>query len=250
MPRRKVCIAQAKTKTRKKQKPVEEYKGLVTFILISDLPGYRMKSYGPAPLLNIKKRKLIDYQIKAITESFINPEIVLCVGFESDKITKYIRQSYPDLNIRIVENQLFNQTNSCESLRLCLNNTNNHKVFVIDGSVLFKKNTLNLHDINEPSICVEKENKDCFDIGVNIDECESAAHFSFGANRNWSEILYLSDKYSIDSLRKIISMENFKRKFVFEALNELIKTHPKIKTIYNKYSIYKINNIKTYHDLR
>lgn len=248
MPRRKACVAQAKP--RKKPKTRDDYSGLVTFILISDLPGYRMKSYGPAPLLNIKKRKLIDYQIKAITESFSNPEIVLCVGFESDKINKYVRQSYPDLNIRMVENQLFNQTNSCESLRLCLNNTNNDKIFVIDGNVLFKKNTIALHDINQPSICIEKENKECFDIGVNIDEYESAAHFSFGANRDWSEIVYLNNKHSIETLRKIISMDNFKRKFVFEALNELIKIHPKIKTIYNRYSIYKINNIKTYHDLR
>ena len=112
-----------------KSKQVED---LVTFIIIADSPLHRMKSYGPVSLIQINKEKLIDYQIKSIKKSYKNYEIILCLGFESMKVEKYIRVKHKNINIRIVENQTYNQTNSCESLRIALNNTQNNKIFIID----------------------------------------------------------------------------------------------------------------------
>jgi NDP-sugar pyrophosphorylase family protein len=93
------CIQQAK-------KTIKITNELITVIILCDTPGYRMKSYGPLPLITINNQKLIDLQIQAIQKTFSNFEIIICVGFDAEKICKYIRQKYSNLNIRVVENQL------------------------------------------------------------------------------------------------------------------------------------------------
>lgn len=224
-------------------------KPLVTVILLCDNPGYRMKSYGPASLISFKNKKLIDLQIDAIKKVFNNYEIIVCVGFDADKVCKYIKQKYKNSNIRIVENQIFNTSNSCESARLSLNNTNNDRVIICDGSLYFTSNTLEQIDLNQSSVVTEMCRQDNLEVGVNINEHGNVEHFSFGASNTWSEICFIQNHDSIESLRRILTSFD-KSKFVFEALNDLIQTKHFLKRIINEYSLYKINNLKIYHKLK
>ena len=73
-------------------------------------------------------KRLIDIQIEAIQKIFPLYEIIVCVGFDSEKVCKYIRQKYRNINIRIVENQIFSNSNSSESTRIALNNISNDKI--------------------------------------------------------------------------------------------------------------------------
>jgi choline kinase len=222
----------------------------ITIILLYNNDGYRMKSYGPLPLLSISDKKLIDIQLSTIQKHFNNAEILVCVNGYSDKIYKYIKTYYYHLNIRIIENQLFENTNSCESIRLCLNNTMNSKVLICSGDLILN-DSLSLIDKNKTCILIESDPCDNLDIGVNIDEKNQAQHFSFGANRLWSEILFLQNENDLDSIKKIITSKNSnKNKFLFEILNEFIKNKNNISCILNKQQIKKINNIKTYHQLK
>ena len=223
---------------------------LMTIILLCDSPGYRMKSYGPLPLISIANKKLIDLQIAAIQQTFVNHEIILCVGFDSEKICKYIRTNYNKVNIRIVENQLFNSCNSCESARLALNNTTNDKVLVCDGNLLLNSKSLSLIKLDETCVLIETNPSDNLEVGININEMQNAEYFSFGAKTIWSEILYLHNFETIEVFRKIVISQDTKSKFLFEALNELIKTKHKIKCVPNKHKLQKISNIKTYHTIR
>ena len=108
-----------------------------TFIIIADSPNARMRSYGPTSLLNVGNKKLIDIQVLEIIKYFSNYEIILCTGFESDKINRYIKSRYKNINIRTVENQNYDTTNSCETLRLALNNITNDNIFILDGNLIF-----------------------------------------------------------------------------------------------------------------
>lgn len=230
-------------------KPVFKPKELITVVLLCDSPGYRMKSYGPASLISIKNKKLIDIQIDIIKNVFSEHEIIICVGFDADKISKYIRQKYKNSNIRIVENQNFQISNSCESARLSLNNTTNDKVLICDGSLYFTEDTINHINTSESSIITEKYKSENLEVCVNINEDNYIEHFSFGASVSWSEICFLHNYDTIECFRKILSTFE-KSKFAFEALNELIKTKYYLKNITNQDNIYKINNLKTYHKLK
>lgn len=224
-------------------------KELITIILLSDHYGYRMKSYGPLSLINVGKKRLIDLQISAIQNSFDNFEIIICAGFDADKIYRYVRSEYPSLNIRFVENQLYNSSNSCESLRLSLNNTINTKIVICDGNLLINHKCLSKIDTDHSCALIEKDGCKTLEIGLNSDN-NIVQHFSFGAKNTWSEILFLDGVDIIDSLRKIVANYNTKNRFVFEAINELIGMQYNIKSIINDGKITKINNIKTYHDIK
>lgn len=242
-----------KTKIKKKPvkkrvvKPRPEQHDLITVVLLCDNPGYRMKSYGPISLISIDSKKLIDIQIETIRSVFPKCEIIVCLGFDCEKVCKYVRSKYVD-GVRVVENQLYSTTNSCESLRLCLNNTNNNKILICDGNLLLNKRSISLIDITKPCALVESEPSDTLEIGVNINK-NIAQFFSFGAKYLWSEILFLAGVDIIESLRKILSNGNRSR-FVFEAINELINMKYEIKTISNKQPLHKVNNIKTYHNIK
>jgi NDP-sugar pyrophosphorylase family protein len=236
------CITSPKAK--KDYKPRND---LVTIILLCDCPGYRMKSYGPPSLINIANHRLIDIQIDAISKTFKYYEIILCVGFDAEKISKYVRNKYNNINIRIVENQLYNSSNSCESARLALNNTINDQILICDGNLLINSETLSLVNDEYSTVILESNPCSNLEVGVNVDEKNEAQHFSFGASNIWSEILYLNNQEIIESLRRIMCGADYKSRFIFEALNELIKTKHKLKCVKNEHSIKKINNVKTYH---
>jgi hypothetical protein len=209
-----------------------------------------MKSYGPLPLISIVDQRLIDLQIQAVQQTFSNFEIILCAGFDTEKICKYIRNKYNNINIRIVENQLFNNSNSCESVRIALNNTLNNKILICDGNLLFSHNVLSLINHNQTCVLVESNPCENLEIGINIDDKFEAQYFSFGAYKTWSEILFLHNQEIIEAFRKIVVNPDNKNKFIFEALNEILKSKYKIKCISNQHPLKKISNIKTYHAIK
>lgn len=224
---------------------------LITIVFLCDSPGYRMKSYGAIPLIPFKTKRLIDIQINAIKSVFKNFEIVLCVGYDSDRVCKYVKNKYRNINIRIIENQIFDKSNSCESVRLCLNNINNEKVIICDGSLIIDSKTFKSLSGGQSSyVMTEIDKNDDLEIGVNTGSKNFAEHFGFGAYYTWSEIIFLNSYETIEYLRKIISNDNYKQRFLFEAFNELIKTKHNIEVVQNMHPVQKINNVKTYHRLR
>lgn len=223
---------------------------LISVVLVCDSPGYRMKSYGPLSLVSIKNLKLIDHQIQAIINTFENYEIVLCLGFDSEKVCRYIRSKYKSKNIRIVENQLYNSSNSCESLRISLNNILNNKIIVCDGNLLLNKKSLNIINTNISCALFEKKPTENLEVGFNKDDFNNIQYFSYGAKYIWSEICFLNGEAIIEDLRKILTSYDSKTRFIFEAINELIKMRYEFKAIQNQHPIIKLNNIKTYNNFK
>jgi NDP-sugar pyrophosphorylase family protein len=246
-------MARTKLKTKKNYPKITESDkkpDLISVVVLCDLPGYRMKSYGPTSLVHINNKCLIDIQIDAIKKSFPNHEIILCVGFDAEKISKHIRSKYRTGNIRLVENQLFNSCNSCEGVRLAINNTLNDKILILDGSLLINKKNLLLIETDKTCALIEKHPSENLEIGINVNNENKAQHFSFGAYKTWSELVYVNGIDVIDSLRKFLNNTESKKKFIFEAMNELLRNKYDIVCVENKFPIHKINNIKTYHNIK
>ena len=79
--------------------------------------GSKIKSYEPRSLLKINSKSLIEHQLSTINNYFKDVEIITVVGCHANKVIKKIKNS-----TRVVENQIYNETNSSESLRLAFNN--------------------------------------------------------------------------------------------------------------------------------
>lgn len=240
---RKDCITQTKGKSHE-----NNIYDKTSFIIVADSPNARMKSYGPTSLLNINNQKLIDIQLQQITKYFKQYEIILCTGYESDKITRHIKYKHKDINIRTVENQNYQDTNSCESLRLALNNINNNKVFILDGNLIFDGKVFT-QDIQKSYMLFETKNK-TLEVGININEQGYTEHIGFGAMNYWSEILYLHETNILNNFCKCISNVTFKKKFIFEAINSMISNRAKIAAVKNTNSVFKIQGVKYYHQIK
>ena len=220
---------------------------LVSVILLSENHGYRMKSYGPISLIKVGDKSLLERQVESIEAAFLNFEIILCSGFETEKIVNFIKDKCTDTNIRVVENQVHYNSNCCESTRLCINNTTNNKILLCGGSVLIEPPHLAMIDLNQSAVVTQDEDADSsFEIGVIFNDNNRLENLSLGVRSNyWTELIYLSNEKIIKAIHSIISNPEYKNRFVFEAINALSGKY-NIRVISNSQTpLRKIDNIKT-----
>lgn len=240
---KKYCITSVKKPKNIKQEntKIEEP---ISVVLLYDAAINRMKSYGPIALFNINEQtKIIDYHISFIYAHFTNPEIIICVGAESEKVIKYAQTKYHNTNIRIVENQIYQDTNTCESLRLCLNNISSNNILLMNALTLPKK----INKTPQSSVVLYIANKSKkSDIGANINENNKVEHMSFYAKNTWLDIMWISHKNTIATIKKILSQESYKKKMWFELINEMIARKINVDYYVVNDEIVKIDNLKRY----
>ena len=239
-----ITCAKGETKKRKKGDKV-------TIALMSAKPGYRMKSYGPTSLLSIGSHCLLDIQIEAIKAVHKNYEIIVCCVFGAERVSKYVKSKYKNDNVRIVENQLFETTNCCETLRLCLNNVASDSLLVCNGELVLYPELVDIQQETPYILSHERgRKKSTLEIGSVCDEHNLVTNMSFGLPDLWSEIFYLHSRETIESLRKIVSLESYKNRLIFEALNEFNRTKYNFHQVITKDRVVKIDNMKTYHRVK
>lgn len=235
------------TSARPDSNPEAKRNEKVTFIFLAENYGYRMKSYGPVPLINIGGKTLLEHQIKAIQTVFIDFEIILCSGFETHKVYHYIQQSFtPSVPIRIVENQVYYHSNCCEGLRLCMNNTRNDRIIVCGGGVLLTVPYLKSLNIKKSSILCQNASKESmFDVGI-IDNGERLENLSLAVkDKVWTDLLFLNGDTMIRSFYNTISKPELKTKFLFEAINAWRGRRQLYLSENQDEEIIKVDNIKT-----
>jgi hypothetical protein len=192
-----------------------------TIILFSESHGYRMKNYGAVQLTRINGVHLIDSQIKAIKSRFKNFSIVLSCGFESSRIWKHVKSKYSNLDISLIENPLYKTTNSCESVRLAMMNTKSSNVLICASSNIFEKKHLDQINFDKTSILCQKTKDNKSDLKV-YKGTDGYVKIDFGVgDLSWSEMIYLNGEKSANDFYSIIDNEDYKNKFVFEAINKL-----------------------------
>jgi len=205
-----------------------------SIILFTESHGYRMKNHGAVQLTKINGTCLIDHQIKAIKSRFKNFNILLSCGFESSRIWRHLKSKYDKLDIRLIENPLFRTTNSCESIRLALMNTSAKNVFICSSSNIFEKRHLDQLSFSDTSIFCQRSENNKMDLKVYRGN-DNYTKLDFGVgDLSWVEMLYLDGEKSVSDLYNIIDCEEYKSKFLFEAINKLAAKHD-VNVYENKY---------------
>lgn len=219
-------------------------------IILGENHGYRMKSYGPIPLIKVGNAALIERQISSIKAVFKDFEIVLCSGFETSRVFNYIKSKFSDINIRIVENQIHYNSNDCESARLCINNVKSDRLLICGGGSLFTPDNLSGMTFEKNEVLIQPHRSGAnFEIGA-VENNGHLENFSVGVkNKFWTEIFYLEGQKVINSFYSIISNPDYKNKFIFEAINDLSRNYKFSAVINDQNTIVKLNNIKTLKEI-
>jgi len=189
-----------------------------TVAILSAGTGPRIKSYEPRSLIKIGNKTLLEHQISAISECFESPEIITVVGCRADRIIKKMRG-----NVRIVENQIHEQTNTSESMRLAFNNSMKNNFLFMHGDLYFNASTLK--NINYDKSFVIIDNKKMItekEVGVTIFN-DKATIFSYGLPTKWCQIAYITGR-ELKMLRNIFNKFDTtqKKMLSFEILNKMI----------------------------
>lgn len=189
----------------------------IVFIILSAGVGNRMRSYGPKCLFKTSEETILDKQISIIKSNFSQNEIILVVGFEANKVIKKI----PD-NIRVVENQLYQTTNSSESLRLAVNNSVSDKIFFIHGDLIFNKEIFDSLDFSRSFVLADSKNQiEDNEVGITIVN-NKATFFSYGLDTKWCQMAYIRGKeFSI--LKSLYNKPGKDKLYTFEMLNMIIE---------------------------
>ena len=194
----------------------------ISIAVLSAGIGNRIKSYEPRSLLKVRGSYLIDNQIQVINECLHKPEIISVLGFDTKRIIKKSTN-----NLRVVENQLYNTTNSSESLRLAVNNCQNENFMFLHGDLLFNKETL-MNSYNNSFILVD--NKGLFkesEVGVTINSSRSgknnASILSYGLDCKWGQMAYFTgNEFKILQNVLLRMQEQDKKMLSFEIINKVI----------------------------
>ena len=190
----------------------------ISIAILSAGIGARIKSYEPRSMIKIGSKTLIEHQINTLEQCFESPEIIAVVGYGADKITKRVRGS-----VRIVENQIYQETNTSESMRLAFNNTTKNNFLFIHGDLYFNKDTLSNLDYNKSFILIDDKNQfSDKEVGVTSNK-NVATILSYGLPVKWAQIAYITGK-EIEILKKIFHKFDSisKKNLSFEIINKMI----------------------------
>lgn len=186
--------------------------------------GHRMKSYGPKCLLQAnQKETILEKTIANIKKEYPYSDVIVVVGFESEKIIKSLPHE-----IRVVENQRYQETNIGESIRLGINAASNKNLLVIYGDLVF--NVYSIRDLTSNGPCVVVDSKSRFkedEVGVTIVD-DIVTNFAYGLPNKWSQIAYVEDE-SFDLLKFLCSDKRKDKLYPFELLNIIINSGVEIK---------------------
>ena len=133
----------------------------ISVVILSAGAGLRIRSNEPRSLIKIKDKTLINHQIEAVCNSFKACEVIGVFGIHIDKIIKKV-----DSRIRVVENQLYEDTNNSESMRLGLNNSLFENVIFIHGDIYFDSTLLKDANYNKSFLVLQPNTKLIFLVSI------------------------------------------------------------------------------------
>jgi len=195
-----------------------------------------MKSFGPKFLYkDYYGKPIVENQIKTIQSVLPNAEIILVVGFLSEKILKYKQNG-----VRIVENQLYQTHNDTEDIRLALNNTSKENIITISADVVFNKYCIT--NILEKPCLVYDSKHQLHDSQMGLTVVDNqVTNINFDIHKKWCHISYF-EKRHLSKLYQLCNSEH-RSKYLFELINIMIDKNYRFDAIEpNSMRIHKIDN--------
>jgi HAD superfamily hydrolase (TIGR01450 family) len=111
-----------------------------TGIILAAGSGSRISSKFNQPkcLIKINRKTILDYQIESFLFAGIK-ELVIVVGYKSEKIRNYIRKFKSNLKIKLIFNTQYSTTNNMYSAYLALKEIDHSNIILCNGDVVVGK---------------------------------------------------------------------------------------------------------------
>lgn len=188
-------------------------------IILAAGAGSRTKSYEPRCLLKYNNKVILDSQVEIIKNRFTKSEITVVGGIEGYKIVKRLEK-----DMRFVENQIHEDSNSGESLKLGINNSILDNILFLHGDLVFSESILNKIDMDKSCLLIDNSGKiEEKEVGVTVVDGKATV-LSYNLPTKWCQIAYLSQNET-NILRKLLVRTDFNTRYLltFEIINKMIE---------------------------
>lgn len=189
--------------------------------ILTGTAGYREKTKGVRVMRTLGDCSILEGQLNTLRHCYPKANVTITTGFQADRIIKI----KPD-NVSIIENQLFEELNTAEEIRLLLNSINPSRLLLIDGAIFFDEESI--RNITETSSVFMYRNNDIQDIGLKYED-GNVINFAYGLTEKWAGLVYLEGE-ALSVLKKIATRENNKL-CLHELLNILLQRKIELKVI-------------------
>lgn len=191
----------------------------MNYILMCATPSRGMITKGSIQLIEHDHKAVVDHQIKNILKVDKNADITFVLGFEHDKIQKYILKN--NYNVRTIINQNYKITSQTDSLRMGINSCLSDATFIIHGDIIFSPEAIT-ESISERSSVLKALKQEKSKVGILCNDKNSKMlKMSFGLPDTWSQIFFLN-KTDFDKSKTVINSLK-KNKLTYEFINLLNK---------------------------
>jgi len=179
--------------------------------------GKRMKSYGPKPLIKIKKNfSILENQIKIFQKLLPNSTIIIVCGFQSE----ILMDRCPEGIIKI-ENERYEETNVVRSLGMGLRACTKD-VLICYGDLVFNEECIENMNLNKSSVFTGKDIMKDGEVGCIVNSKGKIENMMYDLDNKWGQILFLKGKELKMFKEACWNPENYNM-FGFEAINKVIE---------------------------
>jgi hypothetical protein len=213
--------------------PIKKTSKELTVVILGALNVYRNKGAGPTSLINIDGQNLSYKQAVTIKSVYPLSEIFLTVGYYANQVIN----NRPD-NLRIIENQLYENSGHAEEIRLVSNASLNKKYLIMDGDIL--PDSKSLLSMNNHGSCILVKNENSDDIG-SANDSGGLQILSYGLPNKWCKIAMLQEK-EVEIMKKFVSKRDKGRYFLHEVLNYIISHGGNINVVKAHGNIESVSN--------
>lgn len=183
-------------------------------IMLAAGMGKRLKKYtkdNTKCMLEIQNKTLIERTIEALLEAGVN-KLILVIGYKGENLKNFLineckNPKIKEMNIKFIENPIFDKTNNIYSLYLAKDEIKNDDTILLESDLIYDyeliKKLVNSKDANIVSVAKYEEWMD--GTVIKIDENKNVVEFIEKKNFSFEEI----DKYY-----KTINIYKFSKEFL------------------------------------
>ena len=188
-----------------------------SIIIPSAGQGLRMKSYGAKSLIKLTPDlTVLQNQLNIIGKKFRYYEIILVVGFQAFRIMSETPQ-----DIIKIENERYEETNTCRSVGMGLRAATTNRILIINGDLVFNENALNAKFNKGSSLIVDSSNTMTpNEVGCTITN-GLVDQVLYELQPKWSQISFFANT-ELEMLKKITWNPDNERLYMFEVINQII----------------------------
>ena len=95
----------------------------------------------PKTLLKVGGKPILQHIVDRVLANNVK-DFVIIIGYQKEKIIEFLKTTYPEVNFKFIENEVYLKTNTLYSMWLAKDELMNHDFIYLHGDLIFNKNII------------------------------------------------------------------------------------------------------------